>query len=90
LGLRNVKFFPAEAYGGVKTLKALYAVNPDIGFVPTGGVDEKNLSSYLELPHVLAVGGTWLVASDLLARGAYDEIEARSARAVAMAQAMAR
>jgi 2-dehydro-3-deoxyphosphogluconate aldolase / (4S)-4-hydroxy-2-oxoglutarate aldolase len=59
-GLQTLKFFPAEAYGGVKTLKALGDVYKDFRFVPTGGVNLENLGAYLALPHVLACGGSWM------------------------------
>lgn len=66
MGLRLVKFFPAEAFGGVATLKALKGPFPNLKFVPTGGIALENMDSYLELPNVLAVGGSWMVARPLL------------------------
>ena len=60
-GVKTLKFFPAEAYGGVKTLKALGDVYKDFRFVPTGGVNLQNLGDYLKLPIVLACGGSWMV-----------------------------
>jgi len=65
-GLDHLKFFPAEAYGGVKTLKALSAVYGQFKFVPTGGVNPGNLRDYLQLPTVLACGGSWLTPSDAM------------------------
>lgn len=59
-GLKLVKFFPAEAYGGIDTLKALYGPFASIKFVPTGGVGLHNLTDYLNLPNVAAVGGSFV------------------------------
>jgi 2-dehydro-3-deoxyphosphogluconate aldolase/(4S)-4-hydroxy-2-oxoglutarate aldolase len=85
-GLDTVKFFPAEDLGGVKMIKALAAPFRSVRFIPTGGVNTANLADYLALPAVLAVGGTWMVAPDLLAEGRWDEVTARTAAAVATAQ----
>jgi 2-dehydro-3-deoxyphosphogluconate aldolase/(4S)-4-hydroxy-2-oxoglutarate aldolase len=85
-GLTVVKFFPAEQLGGAPMVKALSAPFPGIRFVPTGGVTTANLAAYLSLPAVLAVGGTWMVAADLLAAGDYAEITRRTAAAVAAAR----
>ncbi len=82
-GLTTVKFFPAEQLGGAPMVKALSAPFPGVRFVPTGGVTTANLAAYLALPAVLAVGGTWMVAPDLLAAGDYAEITRRTAAAVA-------
>lgn len=66
LGLRLLKFFPAEAAGGVTMLKALYAPYRHLGvcFMPTGGVNAANVEAYLATPGVAAVGGTWLNNAD--------------------------
>lgn len=74
LGLDVVKFFPAEAAGGVDFLKAISAPYQGLKFIPTGGIDEKNLLSYLRLPSVLACGGSWMVKQDLIANGQFDAI----------------
>ncbi|MCG6235574.1 bifunctional 4-hydroxy-2-oxoglutarate aldolase/2-dehydro-3-deoxy-phosphogluconate aldolase [Vibrio furnissii] len=73
LGLRTVKFFPAEPSGGVAMLKALCAVYP-VQFMPTGGVNPRNVSEYLAIPAVVACGGTWMVPTDLMDRGDWDAI----------------
>ena len=65
MGLRTLKFFPAEPSGGVGMLKAMSAVYP-VKFMPTGGVSLKNVDDYLSLPSVLACGGTWMVPGDLI------------------------
>ncbi|MFG2009611.1 bifunctional 4-hydroxy-2-oxoglutarate aldolase/2-dehydro-3-deoxy-phosphogluconate aldolase [Micromonospora sp. NPDC048868] len=85
-GLDTVKFFPAEQLGGVAMIKALAAPYRSVRFIPTGGVNTANLSDYLALPAVLAVGGTWMVAPDLIAAGRWDEVAARTAAAVEAAR----
>ncbi|HVX96586.1 MAG TPA: bifunctional 4-hydroxy-2-oxoglutarate aldolase/2-dehydro-3-deoxy-phosphogluconate aldolase [Polyangia bacterium] len=74
-GLKTLKFFPAEAYGGVKTLKALGEVYKDFNFVPTGGVNLQNLGDYLKLPIVMACGGSWMVPAAAIDARRFDEIE---------------
>jgi 2-dehydro-3-deoxyphosphogluconate aldolase/(4S)-4-hydroxy-2-oxoglutarate aldolase len=81
-GASLVKFFPAEAIGGVAFLRALAGPFPDVRFIPTGGVTASNLRDYLALPTVVACGGTWLVRPALFAEGSWDEIEALAREAV--------
>lgn len=83
-GLSIVKFFPAEQIGGAKMIKALAAPFRSVRFIPTGGVNTGNLSDYLALGAVFAVGGTWMVAPDLLAAGKWDEVTRLTAEAVAV------
>ena len=83
-GLKVAKFFPAEAMGGVPFLKAIGAPFRELRFVPTGGIDEGNLLSYLSLPQVLACGGSWMVKPELLRQKKYDEIRSLSERAVGL------
>lgn len=73
LGLRTLKFFPAEASGGVAMLKALSAVYP-VKFMPTGGISAANVQHYLDLPSVVACGGTWMVPTDLMDKGDWPAI----------------
>jgi 2-dehydro-3-deoxyphosphogluconate aldolase / (4S)-4-hydroxy-2-oxoglutarate aldolase len=73
-GLKYLKFFPAEAYGGVKTLKALADVYGQFGFVPTGGVNPQNLGDYLKVPIVVACGGSWMAPADAINQGNFDLI----------------
>ena len=73
MGLRTLKFFPAEPSGGVNMLKALTAVYP-IKFMPTGGVNLKNVDEYLSISSVLACGGTWMVPTNLIDEGKWDEL----------------
>ncbi len=86
-GVEDVKFFPAEAMGGVVTLKALAGPFPTVRFIPTGGINAGRLVQYLELKSVLAVGGSWMVAPDLLADGRFDEVRRLTAEAVDIARA---
>lgn len=76
LGLNVVKFFPAGVYGGLKAMKALAAPFGGVKFIPTGGVDAKNLKEYLEAPFVHAVGGSWLCPKKEIATGNFDAITA--------------
>ena len=76
LGLNVVKFFPAGVYGGLKAMKALSAPFGSVRFIPTGGVDAKNLKEYLEAPFVHAVGGSWLCPKKEIATGNFDAITA--------------
>ena len=75
LGLNVVKFFPAEAMGGLKTIKAVSAPYGSVRFIPTGGVNEDNITTYLSFPKVIACGGSWMAPSDLIDAGAFDKIE---------------
>jgi len=73
-GLETFKFFPAEAAGGRRWLSAVGGPYPDIRFVPTGGIDAATLPGYLELPNVLACGGSWLVSRRLLEDGDMETV----------------
>jgi 2-dehydro-3-deoxyphosphogluconate aldolase/(4S)-4-hydroxy-2-oxoglutarate aldolase len=84
LGLEVVKFFPAEAAGGLAYLKAIAAPYRKVKFIPTGGIDEKNLLSYLTFPPVFACGGSWMVKPELIAAGKFDEIRTLTAKAVSL------
>lgn len=74
LGLSVLKFFPAEQSGGVNTLKAFAGPYGSVMYIPTGGVNLKNMCSYFAFKNVLAVGGSWMVKPDTIAAGKYDEI----------------
>jgi len=84
LKLRLLKFFPAEVSGGVPMLKALGGpfAHTGVKFVPTGGITAATLASYLALPTVAAVGGSWMAERDLIANGAWDKITALTAEAM--------
>lgn len=73
MGLKTLKFFPAEPSGGVAMLKALSAVYP-VNFMPTGGVSPANVDSYLALKSVVACGGTWMVPTDKMDKGDWEGI----------------
>jgi 2-dehydro-3-deoxyphosphogluconate aldolase / (4S)-4-hydroxy-2-oxoglutarate aldolase len=83
-GISIVKFFPAEASGGTKYLKAIRAPYPDVRFVPTGGIDPDNLADYLGVPGVVACGGSWMVKKDLLAAGDFQAVRRLTVEAVAL------
>jgi 2-dehydro-3-deoxyphosphogluconate aldolase/(4S)-4-hydroxy-2-oxoglutarate aldolase len=74
-GLEAVKFFPAEASGGVAMLDALAGPFASMSFVPTGGVDAGNIGAYAKRRQVLAIGGSWMVKADLIAAGDWAGIE---------------
>src|SRR3954453_13080759 len=73
-GFKVLKFFPAEASGGVAWLKSVAAPLPDLKFCPTGGIDVKNIAAYLGCPNVLAVGGSWVAPKDAIASGDFARI----------------
>ena len=76
LGLNVVKFFPAEIVGGLATIKAIAAACTDLRFVPTGGINAKNVRDYLAYDKILACGGSWMVKKDLVKDGKWDELTA--------------
>lgn len=86
LGLRIVKFFPAAALGGPSALRALSETFRDMRFVPTGGVRADDLNDYLQIPSVLACGGSWLAPQDLIAAGDFAAITQRIRAALAIAR----
>jgi 2-dehydro-3-deoxyphosphogluconate aldolase/(4S)-4-hydroxy-2-oxoglutarate aldolase len=77
LGVNVLKFFPSEASGGTAMIKAVSAPYAHLGvkFIPTGGVNIKNIEEYLALPQVLSVGGTWIAKKDAIAAGSWEEIK---------------
>jgi 2-dehydro-3-deoxyphosphogluconate aldolase/(4S)-4-hydroxy-2-oxoglutarate aldolase len=75
LGLTEFKLFPAEAVGGIPLLKSLASPFPEAKFCPTGGVGTDNYKTYLALPNVLCVGGSWMVAPDLIANKQWSRVE---------------
>ena len=84
-GLTTVKFFPAEAIGGLKLLKALAAPYGMMKFMPTGGITATNICDYLAFPKVFACGGSWMVTKELLAAKDFAGITALSRDAVRLA-----
>ena len=87
LGVSTVKLFPAEVLGGVDLIRALAAPFPEARFVPTGGLTADNAAGYLALPHIVAIGGSWMVAPSLLRAGNWSEVERLTAEALALGQA---
>ncbi len=81
-GIEVMKFFPAEPAGGVKFLKAICAPYKDVRFIPTGGIETKNIGDYLAIPNVVACGGSWMVKAELMIENRFDEIKRLSAEAV--------
>ena len=83
-GLKVLKFFPAEQYGGVATIKAMAAAYVGIQFMPTGGINPKNVKDYLACDKIFACGGSWMVTGDMIEAGEFDKIEALTKEAVAI------
>lgn len=82
LGLEVVKFFPAEQSGGIKAIKAMAAPYVNLKFMPTGGVNSGNINDYLAFDRVIACGGSWMVASDLVKNKEFDKIKELTREAV--------
>jgi 2-dehydro-3-deoxyphosphogluconate aldolase/(4S)-4-hydroxy-2-oxoglutarate aldolase len=84
LGFRVLKFFPAEASGGIAWLKSVAAPCPELKFCPTGGIDLRNAAAYLALPNVVAVGGSWVAPKEAIAAGDFARITALAREAAAL------
>ncbi|WFB50152.1 bifunctional 4-hydroxy-2-oxoglutarate aldolase/2-dehydro-3-deoxy-phosphogluconate aldolase [Vibrio coralliilyticus] len=82
MGLTTLKFFPAEASGGVNMVKALLAPYSDVSLMPTGGINTNNIQDYLSIPRVLACGGTWMVDKKLVEEKNWDELARLTREAV--------
>lgn len=83
-GIKVVKFFPADLSGGPKMLKNLAGPYPDMRFMPTGGINNDSLKTYLELPNVIACGGSWIVRKDLISNGKFEEIKKLTEEALSL------
>ena len=83
-GLKVVKFFPAEQFGGVSAIKAIAAPFTMVRFMPTGGVSAKNLKDYLSCDKIIACGGSWMVKGELIEAGEFDKICQMTKEAVAL------
>lgn len=83
-GLEVVKFFPAEQAGGLPMIKALAAPYVGVKFMPTGGINAKNVKDYLAYNRIIACGGSWMVKGDLVKAGDYAQITALAKEAVEM------
>lgn len=88
-GQKHLKFFPAEAFGGVKTIKSLVApfATAGIKIMPTGGVNPANVKDYLSIPEVLAVGGSWIATRQQIENGEFSQIAEAAREAVAVVSA---
>jgi len=86
-GYSFLKFFPAEALGGARVLKAYASPLADITFCPTGGIDMAKAKAYLELPNVICVGGSWVMPADAVAGRDWRRIESLAREAAALRQA---
>ena len=82
LGLDVVKFFPAEQSGGIQMIKAMAAPYVNVKFMPTGGINAKNICDYLSFDKIIACGGSWMVKKDLVLEGKFDEIRVLTEEAV--------
>ncbi len=85
LGYSHFKFFPAEAAGGVKTLKSIHGPFSEVRFCPTGGINDKNFLEYLALPNVCCVGGSWVLPADAIAAGDWARVTQLCQDALALA-----
>jgi 2-dehydro-3-deoxyphosphogluconate aldolase / (4S)-4-hydroxy-2-oxoglutarate aldolase len=83
-GVTQMKFFPAEAAGGIPMLTSINGPLPEARFCPTGGIRQETAADYLALPNVGCVGGTWLTPADALAAGDWDRVTGLAARAAAL------
>ena len=84
-GLTRVKFFPAEAAGGLKMIKAMTAAYTNVRIMPTGGINAKNITEYLECDKIFCCGGSWMVKGDLIKAGEFDKIKEMTAEAKSIA-----
>ena len=85
IGLRTLKFFPAEPMGGLAYLKAVAAPYVEVRFLPTGGINAANVASYRAFSRVVACGGSWMAPAEWIAAGQFDRIREESRRAVEVA-----
>ncbi|WP_084005151.1 bifunctional 4-hydroxy-2-oxoglutarate aldolase/2-dehydro-3-deoxy-phosphogluconate aldolase [Gilvimarinus polysaccharolyticus] len=85
-GFTHLKFFPAEAAGGISMVKSIGGPLPQITFCPTGGINLEKAPSYLALPNVACVGGTWMAPKNLIAEKKWDEIEVLARQAASLSR----
>lgn len=83
-GLTRVKFFPAEAAGGLNMIKAMTAAYTNVRIMPTGGINAKNIGEYLACDKIFCCGGSWMVKGDLIKAGEFDKIKAMTEEAVGL------
>ena len=87
-GLEVLKFFPAEQAGGIAMIKAMSAPYTGVRFMPTGGINAKNLEQYLSFGKIAACGGSWMVKADLIDTGDFDKIRELTKEAVDLASSI--
>lgn len=87
-GLEVLKFFPAEQAGGIAMIKAMSAPYTSVRFMPTGGINAKNLEQYLSFGKIAACGGSWMVKADLIDAGDFDKIRELTKEAVNLASSI--
>lgn len=87
-GLEVLKFFPAEQAGGIAMIKAMSAPYTSVRFMPTGGINAKNLEQYLSFGKIAACGGSWMVKADLIDAGDFDKIKELTNEAVELASSI--
>ncbi|MGI5969205.1 MAG: bifunctional 4-hydroxy-2-oxoglutarate aldolase/2-dehydro-3-deoxy-phosphogluconate aldolase [Lachnospiraceae bacterium] len=85
-GLKVVKFFPAEQFGGVDTIKALAAPYVGLKFMPTGGINAGNIKDYLECKSIIACGGSWMVKGNIIEAKEFERIKEMTIEAVSLAK----
>ncbi|MEM9699297.1 MAG: bifunctional 4-hydroxy-2-oxoglutarate aldolase/2-dehydro-3-deoxy-phosphogluconate aldolase [Pseudomonadota bacterium] len=83
-GYDVLKFFPAEASGGIAALKGIGGPLPQVSFCPTGGINPDNAAHYLALPNVICAGGSWVAPAELLSEGRWDAVTSLAAKAAAL------
>lgn len=83
-GFDHLKFFPAESFNGINTLKSLHAIFPKVKFCPTGGISLNNLEQYIKLPNVAALGCSFLANSELINQGDFAQITTIAKQALAI------
>ncbi|SJN59562.1 Putative KHG/KDPG aldolase [Vibrio ruber DSM 16370] len=87
MGITTMKFFPAEPSGGINMVKSLLAPYTNLELMPTGGIKPSNIKDYLDIPRVIACGGTWMVEKSLIESGNWEEVARLTREAVALIQA---
>ncbi|MEP7340040.1 MAG: bifunctional 4-hydroxy-2-oxoglutarate aldolase/2-dehydro-3-deoxy-phosphogluconate aldolase [Acidobacteriota bacterium] len=87
-GVEVLKFFPAEPAGGANFLKAICAPYKQVQFIPTGGIDVKNIGQYLALPQVVACGGSWMVKPEWFEAGEFEKVKQLASEAVALVRSL--
>ncbi|MFI9796481.1 bifunctional 4-hydroxy-2-oxoglutarate aldolase/2-dehydro-3-deoxy-phosphogluconate aldolase [Streptomyces sp. NPDC052302] len=88
-GVRELKFFPAEAAGGTAYLRSLYGPLPQVRFCPTGGIGPASAPDYLALPNVACVGGSWMLPADAVAARDWGRVEALAREAAGLGRSAA-